>query len=89
MSGAVVNANFMLEDAGGVDRLKLAGSASDFVVTRNGNNLSIWSPNQGYAYEIIDHYVDGKRIEVFEFNDAEYSASYMEYLADTTGYPSW
>lgn len=36
---------------------------------------------------IVDHYAAGKRIEVFEFSDAEYAASYIEYLADTNGGP--
>jgi hypothetical protein len=84
---SAADANFLAEDTGGVDRLVISGSASDFIVTRNGNNLSIWSNVQGYAYEIIDHFIDGKRIEVFQFTDAEYSASYLEYLAESGGGP--
>lgn len=84
---SVVDASFFLEDSGGVDRLKIAGSGADFIVARNGDNLTIWSNSQGYVYEVVDHYVDGKRIEIFEFSDGEYSASYLEYLAEGSGGP--
>ena len=79
------DANFYLEDTGGVDRLVIAGSSAQLLVSRNGNNLSIWSSNEPFAYEIVDHYVEGKRIEVFQFSDGEYSASYLEYLAESPG----
>ena len=79
------DANFYVEDAGGVDRLVVSGSSAQLLVTRNGNNLSIWSSSDPFAYEIVDHYVDGKRIEIFQFSDAEYSASYLEYLAESAG----
>ncbi|HEX8643609.1 MAG TPA: hypothetical protein VF702_06810 [Allosphingosinicella sp.] len=79
------DANFYLEDTGGVDRLVVSGSSAQLLVTRNGNNLSIWSSSDPFAYEIVDHYVDGKRIEIFQFSDAEYSASYLEYLAESAG----
>jgi Ca2+-binding RTX toxin-like protein len=82
---SVLDANFYADDSGGVDRIVIAGSINGIEVIRAGDNLSIWSSSQGYAYEIVGHYIEGKRIEIFQFSDGEYSASYLESLASEPG----
>lgn len=72
---------FRLEDTGGVDRLRLPGSSANVVVERQGDALVLSSMSEGYSIVVADHYLGTSRIEIFEFADGSFAASYIEGLA--------
>jgi hypothetical protein len=74
---------FTLEDTGGVDRLRLPGSSASVTVERQGDALILSSMSEGYSIVVADHYLGGSRIEIFEFADGSFAASYIEGLAQS------
>ena len=74
---------FTLEDTGGVDRLRLPGSSASVTVQRLGDALILSSMSEGYSIVVADHYLGTSRVEIFEFADGSFAASYIEGLAQS------
>ncbi len=67
-----------IEETGGVDRLRLPGELGSVTAERLGCDLILSSESEGYRVVISNHYFDASRVEVFEFDNGSFAASYVE-----------
>ncbi len=67
-------------DSGGVDHIALNGYLGDFSFRRDGADLYVHHNNYfvEFVAVIAGHYSNSGRVEVFQFYDGEYSASYID-----------
>ena len=72
--------SFTIQDIGGVDRVRLPGSTNEIFVERLYDNLVVTSANWGYSVTVAGHYLDASRVEIFEFSNGTFGASYLEGL---------
>jgi|GEM_PF-6773999 len=73
-----------VSDSGGVDRIDLSRfSIGDAQFSRYADTLMITI----YGEQIVvdNHWVDANKVEQFTFADGTYAASYIEYLAESSG----
>lgn len=74
----------VIQDAGGLDQLRVNGNSYQFFFGRAGDDLILWLDNQYGTYRehvIVGQFGEPGRIETFVFNNGVFSASYIESLA--------
>lgn len=71
-----------IDDSQGVERVKVSYAWGDTFIYRRGDDLEIVAGDGSYRIYIHNQFVDTNRIEVFEFSNYTFSASFVESWAE-------